>query len=404
GDADREEKEEKMRLARAVKELTELVRHKGRDVQVVTTDLELSKQRVTKVEAELERTKQSLREAREEVQRAATESVEAVSKAEHRKLLDEVAQISTLRESNDMLRSKLGDAERRSRTAEGSLSQLRAQMAPLQRAQRQQSASSASLASEKKSLRKEVENWKKRVTSLTASFNAVDPKDHEDVIAEKERLAKALAEAEQAKADLENAKADLTRGKAAAEKERNDANAIKAKLLPQVHELRKSLSASAAQKAAASRDLEAKLAAEREKASKAAAEAASLRQENARTRASANSTTANVTKQLNEQVAKAKAEGEALRVQLRQALTSKDGSGQSEMLRKKVASLEEAIQAKDRENVTNRTMYDNMKGVSRKIKETLASAQQEVRERNDQIAKLNARVAELEGGQPAPAP
>lgn len=51
--------------------------------------------------------------------RAATESVEAVSKAEHRKLLEEVAQISTLRESNDMLRSKLGDAERRSRTAEG---------------------------------------------------------------------------------------------------------------------------------------------------------------------------------------------------------------------------------------------------------------------------------------------
>ncbi|CAN0518544.1 unnamed protein product, partial [Ectocarpus sp. 12 AP-2014] len=236
--------------------------------QVVTTDLELSKQRVTKVEAELERTKQSLREAREEVQRAATESVEAVSKAEHRKLLEEVAQISTLRESNDMLRSKLGDAERRSRTAEASLSQLRAQMAPLQRAQRQQSASSASLASEKESLRKEVENWKKRVTSLTASFNAVDPKDHEDVIAEKERLAKALAEAEQAKAALENAKADLTRGKAAAEKERDDVNAIKAKLLPQVHELRKSLSASAAQKAAASRDLEAKLAAEREKASK----------------------------------------------------------------------------------------------------------------------------------------
>lgn len=38
------------------------------------------------------------------------------------------------------------------------------------------------------------------------------------------------------------------------------------------------------------------------------------------------------------------------------------------------------------------------------LPQTLASAQQEVRERNDQIAKLHARVAELEGGQPAPAP
>ncbi len=42
---------------------------------------------------------------------------------------------------------------------------------------------------------------------------------------------------------------------------------------------------------------------------------------------------------------------------------------QLDELRKKVASLEEAIQAKDRENVTNRSMYDNMKRVSRNIKE-----------------------------------
>lgn len=34
-----------------------------------------------------------------------------------------------------------------------------------------------------------------------------------------------------------------------------------------------------------------------------------------------------------------------------------------------MASLEDAIQAKDRENVTNRSMYDNMKRVSRNIKE-----------------------------------
>lgn len=44
-------------------------------------------------------------------------------------------------------------------------------------------------------------------------------------------------------------------------------------------------------------------------------------------------------------------------------------SVQLDLLRKKVASLDEAILAKDRENVTNRQMYDNMKGVSRKIKE-----------------------------------
>lgn len=88
--------DEKLRLARSVKELTELVRHKRRDEQVVTTNLELSQQRVSKLEAELDRTKLSLREAREEVQVAARESVEAVSKTEHRKLLEEVCRIMLL--------------------------------------------------------------------------------------------------------------------------------------------------------------------------------------------------------------------------------------------------------------------------------------------------------------------
>lgn len=50
---------------------------------------------------------------------------------------------------------------------------LEIQAAPLQQSERQNSAAAAALASEKESLKKEVESWKKRVTSLTASFNAV---------------------------------------------------------------------------------------------------------------------------------------------------------------------------------------------------------------------------------------
>lgn len=45
---------------------------------------------------------------------------------------------------------------------------------------------------------------------------------------------------------------------------------------------------------------------------------------------------------------------------------------QLDQLRKKVATLEQAIEAKDRENVTSRAMYDNMKVVSRRIKEVRA--------------------------------
>jgi len=42
---------------------------------------------------------------------------------------------------------------------------------------------------------------------------------------------------------------------------------------------------------------------------------------------------------------------------------------QDTALRKKVSELEEAMAAKDRENMTNRNMYDQMKKVSRNIKE-----------------------------------
>lgn len=69
---------------------------RGAGEQVVTTNLELAQQRVSKSEAELDRTKLSLREAREEVQKAARDSVEAVSKSEHRKLLEEVMHVKRL--------------------------------------------------------------------------------------------------------------------------------------------------------------------------------------------------------------------------------------------------------------------------------------------------------------------
>lgn len=43
----------------------------------------------------------------------------------------------------------------------------------MQQKEREQAAAKASLESQNNSLKREVESWKKRVTSLTASFNAV---------------------------------------------------------------------------------------------------------------------------------------------------------------------------------------------------------------------------------------
>ena len=59
-------------------------------------NLEMSTQKVSTLEAELDRAKISLREVREEVQKVARDSVDAVSKTEHRKLLDEVCDSNPL--------------------------------------------------------------------------------------------------------------------------------------------------------------------------------------------------------------------------------------------------------------------------------------------------------------------
>lgn len=62
----------------------------------------------------------------------------------------------------------------------------------------------------------------------------VDPKDHEQVKAEKAKLEQSLAEVERVKAVLERTKAELVKSKAAVEKERDEANSSKAKVVSQV--------------------------------------------------------------------------------------------------------------------------------------------------------------------------
>ena len=62
----------------------------------------------------------------------------------------------------------------------------------------------------------------------------MDPKEHEEVVAEKQKLEQSLADSEKAKGLLESSKAELIRAKGAVEKQRDDANAMKSKNAAQV--------------------------------------------------------------------------------------------------------------------------------------------------------------------------
>ncbi|CAM9774010.1 unnamed protein product [Choristocarpus tenellus] len=60
-------------------------------------------------------------------------------------------------------------------------------------------------------LRQEVANWKKRVTSLTLSFNAVDPEEHKQVKAEKQQLVETVSSMENKAAEAEKERKMLER-------------------------------------------------------------------------------------------------------------------------------------------------------------------------------------------------
>lgn len=62
----------------------------------------------------------------------------------------------------------------------------------------------------------------------------MDPKDHEEVIEERDSLKKAVAEAERINGVIETQKAELTKAKAAVEKQRDEVNVVKSKLTNQV--------------------------------------------------------------------------------------------------------------------------------------------------------------------------
>lgn len=71
-------------------------------------------------------------------------------------------------------------------------------------------------------------------TIVAMSCVQVDPKDHEELKAAKAKLEQDLVESERAKEALQKGKAELLRSKAAVEKERDDANTIKGKMLATV--------------------------------------------------------------------------------------------------------------------------------------------------------------------------
>ena len=62
----------------------------------------------------------------------------------------------------------------------------------------------------------------------------MDPKDYEQVLAEKKKLEQSLVDSEKATGLLESSKAELMRAKAAVEKQRDDANGMKSKMAAQV--------------------------------------------------------------------------------------------------------------------------------------------------------------------------
>lgn len=163
-------------LSKTVSELREVIRFMRSQ-----RDLEQSQLDAARTTAERERAatavaKQSLEEARAELKvlqdESGRDSTQEI-KAAQEKLVKSEEQVTLLHESNKLLRDEVKSAEKAVAAANSQLAQSKSSLAPIEKKNQELLVVKTTLESEKRSLSREVEDWKRRVQSLVSKFNQV---------------------------------------------------------------------------------------------------------------------------------------------------------------------------------------------------------------------------------------
>jgi len=196
-------------LRKSVAEYREIVRFLRSERDMDRAQLETAKRTADRERATAEVTKRSLDEARAELnvsQARGGKTTETDMAAFDVKLKEAEAQLNVVSESNQLLRVEAGQLKKTVSQLETKLAEAKGAIAPKDKLALHLEGKVASMQAEKDSLSRELESWKRRVESLVAKFNHVDPEDHKKALADAQSMKKErdVAKAEKATAHRTN--------------------------------------------------------------------------------------------------------------------------------------------------------------------------------------------------------
>jgi nucleoprotein TPR len=225
----------------SVEGLREVIKYLRREKEIVDIKFELLqqenrrlKQRLDRTTADLDETRTLLMSEREK------EANAAASSAQHQELLTKINELNLLRESNVTLRNENERNAKRAAELERKVSELTAQISPIEEKTRILQAELESKDDQMRLLAEDNERWKNRNQQILQKYERIDPVELKNL---KDQLAATSAEKEKLDAQLADANSK-NRAVAEAWKAKHDKAVASAKTrLDQNRELIESLEA-----------------------------------------------------------------------------------------------------------------------------------------------------------------
>ncbi|RLN67778.1 hypothetical protein BBJ28_00001062 [Nothophytophthora sp. Chile5] len=194
-----------------IDDLRSVIAYLRRESEIAESKLELAQQELQRDRATIFSLESTVERLRGEIKAfsaaAASTGKPATTASEDEKRVAQLEQLNLLRESNATLRDESQKNLAKLKEEEEKVRSLEAKLVPLRNAEASLKTQVASMKQEIVTLNDANKRWKQRVDQLVEKYQQVDPAEHDKIIAEKEALAKQLAElqAEQGtlKAELE---------------------------------------------------------------------------------------------------------------------------------------------------------------------------------------------------------
>jgi len=204
-------------LKAQISDLRELLRFKQSECTMLEADLASAKRATERERTAAESAKRSLEETRSELKvllennkSTAGEVTEGELSTLKQKLSRAEDQLVLVGESNKTLREESERAKKKLSEVSDELTRLKASSAPNTEKIKSMEVEKATLEAEKASLSRDLDAWKKRVSSLVSKFNQIDPEEHAQALANIEKLQGELSTLKSAKdkaeKDCSNAK------------------------------------------------------------------------------------------------------------------------------------------------------------------------------------------------------